>query len=58
MDWLVSLSGVGGFELALGTEAVAEAGVEGRGGGVVAEEEVEVGAGSTCMPRVASFSAS
>ena len=60
MDWLVSLfvGGVGGLEVALETEAEAEAGVEGRGGGVVAEEEVEVGAGFVCVPRVAIFSAS
>ena len=42
------------MELALRREAEAEAGVEGRGG-VAEEEEVEVGAGSACMQRVAIF---
>ena len=60
MDWLVSLfvGGVGGLVPALGTEADPEAGVEGRGGGDAAEEEVEVDGGSACMSRVAIFSAS
>ena len=56
MDWLVSLfvGDMRGLEPALRTEAVAEAGVGGRGGGVAEEEEV----GSACMPRVAIFAAS
>ena len=60
MDWLVSLfvGGVGGLEVALETEAEAEADVEGRRGGVEAKEEVEVGAGSACVPRVEIFAAS